>query len=110
MSNKIQREEAAWRTYPDEVIGSFHFTGLSSRTSALGLTQHLVEISARDLHGFKGGRCVRLTTSLPSVSQLSRKWNLDTLQSSWPPLPGARVPLPFLPFTTESIILQEDWN
>jgi hypothetical protein len=39
----------------------------SSRTIALGLTQPLTEVSTRDLPG-DDGRCVRLTTSLPSVS------------------------------------------
>jgi len=35
---------------------------------ALGTTQPLVKMSTRNIRGGKGGRCVRLKTSLPSYS------------------------------------------
>jgi len=36
---------------------------------ALGSTQALVKMSARNIPGGKGGRCVRLTTSTPSRAE-----------------------------------------
>jgi hypothetical protein len=40
---------------------------------ALGLTQPLTEMSTRNIPGVKGSRYIRLTTSSPSLSRLSRK-------------------------------------
>jgi hypothetical protein len=53
-----------------EVNGFFNVSNSSSHTVALGLTQPLTEMSIRNLPGggVKGGQCIRLTATLPSVS------------------------------------------
>jgi hypothetical protein len=45
---------------------------------ALGSTQPLTDMIPGVFLGVKGIQCIRLTTSLPSVGQLSRKWGDST--------------------------------
>jgi len=60
---------------PDGVIGFFHWHNPSGHTMALGSTQPLTEMSARNASwGVKGGRCVRLTTLPPSFAECLVIW------------------------------------
>jgi hypothetical protein len=71
-----------------EVIAFFNLHDPSSRATALGSTQPLTEMSTRNLPGVKGSWHIRLTTSPPSVSLLSRKCGS-------PPRPVTGIALPF---------------
>jgi hypothetical protein len=62
----------------------FQLPNPSSRTTALGSTQPLTEMSTKNLPGVKGGRCVRLTNRTAICDPIVQKmWEPRRLTTLW---------------------------
>ena len=72
------RRCATSQTVPGSILGCVpgFFIDIfpSDRTMTLGSTQPIVKMSTRNIPGGKGGRCVRLTTSLLSHAECHEIW------------------------------------
>jgi len=67
--------------------------------------QPLTEMSTRSISWGKGGRCVRLTTLLPSCAVVMKSGNLNFLEPSGPLQACNRTALPLVVFNTDSSTL-----
>jgi hypothetical protein len=85
----------SWIRIQRRSLDFFNFSNPSSPSMALGLTQPLTEMSTRMIPGgVNHDQHIRLTSSLPPVSQLSRKYViLDILQPYRPPWPVRGIDL-----------------
>jgi hypothetical protein len=78
---------------PGGVTGFFSDIFPSDRSMERGSIQPLMKMSTRNIPGGKGGRCLRLTTSLPSCAECHEIWDPKPPETLWACY-GAPLPLP----------------
>jgi hypothetical protein len=82
----LRRCATSWTvpgSIPGSVTGFFSDISPSDRSMALGSAQPLVKMSARNILGGRGGRCVRLTTSPPSRAECHVIWEPKPPGTLW---------------------------
>jgi hypothetical protein len=95
---------------PDEVIGFFNYPNFSSRTGALRSTQHLIEMSTRNLPGCKGRpvRKVDLTAIYEPI--IDKIWEPRRLTTLWASTAYYRASFAFSSMgVNSSLIYIYDW-
>jgi hypothetical protein len=88
---------------PDDVTGLFRRHNPSGRTMTLGSTQPLTEMSTRNIFWGKGGRCLGMTTLLPSCTDCLKIWETQPPRSLRA-YNGIALPLPSSAILTVNFI------
>jgi hypothetical protein len=92
--------------FPLRSLDFFNWPNPSSRSMTLRSPQPLTEMNTGNLpEGVKDGRQVKLITSSPSMSRLSKKCgSLDVSQPNGPPRPVAGIAFPFFLFCGKRVV------
>ena len=80
---------------PGGVTGFFSDAFPSDGTMALGSTQSLVKMSTRNIHGGKGGRCIKADNLPPYCTDVTKSGSLNFSEPSEPVQACYGTALPF---------------